>query len=472
MNASTSRGSKWRPRWARSSASASSSVHGSLYGRAGHQRVEDVADGADAAGRAGSPRPPGRPGSRCRPSARGGCGRSARRAAAAATTDPARIDGADRRVALHDRALLVVEAPRLEQDRGRGSPILPTSCSARWRGGASRPRSARQADAPRPARSTERPIRSTCAPVSSSRHSAARPSRWTISSCVLAQLARALAHALLQHVVVARDPCRRVARLGEWLTAISRPCRRRAPPAAGRPRATTPASNATCARDRERRRAERRPPQRGRHDRDAGAGRARRARADASRTSRRAAGASRSGSAVHRRPDRVRLDLGSGHRLRAADRRRVDVLEAGRRGADDDDAAADERRVDPPPPQRRRRTTRSGSCRAARGSRSARRRRRTRRGPGGRPPSGPPPADRDGRPPSAYGTRSMIAAGAVGQVAGGRARACAARDVRVAAEDVRRARGRRTPWWPAPRSPARRDGVVQRARPRAAWSAR
>ena len=45
--------------------------------------------------------------------------------------------------------------------------------------------------------------------------------------------------------------------------------------------------------------------------------------------------------AVQRGPDRVGLDLGAGHELRAAGRRRVHVLLGGRGGADDDHLAAD-----------------------------------------------------------------------------------------------------------------------------------
>ena len=45
--------------------------------------------------------------------------------------------------------------------------------------------------------------------------------------------------------------------------------------------------------------------------------------------------------AVERGPDRVRLDLGAGHELLAAYGRRVDVAQGGRRAADHDDPAAD-----------------------------------------------------------------------------------------------------------------------------------
>ena len=186
------------------------------------------------------------------------------------------------------------------------------------------------------------PMRSMCRPVSASRHSTRHAEALEDLHLGLAQLARC-ARARAPRAAGCRASTRVPgAALGELAPGDGRrPRRRPARTSGGTTVHDQPAVERELRADQEQAARRPAPPARRRAPGSAGRQRAATSASRASRISPSAGGAPRSGSAVHGSPDRVRLHLGAGHQLAAADRRGVHVAQRRRRGADHHDAAAE-----------------------------------------------------------------------------------------------------------------------------------
>ena len=447
-------GARARPRI---SASASSSDQRSLYGR----RAESASKTSQtAAMRPGErdllPREPGRV-ARAVPALVVGQGDrlgqlQQRRGR------PGEDRGADGRVRRITAISSCVEPARLEQDPRRGSRSCRRRAAAACRSSSA---SSSLMPTARPSASHIRLIRSMWAPgVAVARLGRLR--RAGSRSRAGSRAARAVRARTMRSSTTfsPRDP----AALARSSASSSRRARRRSPTAQATSGATT-ARTVPCVEQRRAAAGVAGAEQRARRPRDARAQRAARAAGAAAPSSdgeqARPAGRVAQREAVHRRPDRVGLDLGPGHRGVRGGRRGVDVLEARRGRADHHDPAAERA------PGRRGLRMRSEKetvvmCRAGRGSRSGRRRRRSARGRAGGPtPSRRPRRRIVSRPPTACGTRRITPPGDVGRFAG-----AAPRRWRAAGSRRRRARScgrrRRSRVVASTTSPARGDGVVER----------
>ena len=300
-------------------ASAASSRPGRLVGPLGRSARRRRRRSRRSGPRAGSPRRAGRAGSPCRPSARGGSGRSLSAIRSSGERRAREQLGADRRVAAHGRPLLGGERARACAGSRRGC----RSCRRRAAGSparCARPRASLRPTA-RASLPQSRLMRLRCSPVSLVALLGGEAEALEHLELRLAQLQRALRRPRAPSPPVGRGLAAPAGLEGVAdEDGAQRAERERQERADDRDDDAVLERELRCQRD-DRRQRRARPrscaPAARRGSAAARRGRAARWRANADRGRRVAQRV-----AVHGGPDRVGLDLGAGHRLVAARRRR------------------------------------------------------------------------------------------------------------------------------------------------------